>query len=105
MESIGSTIATLIRADLLNQDGVVKAISRPFATVYSEGSPADSVLFLESGLVKLCRQDVDGNELILQIITPGELFGELALSTQQTRVADAQVLHESAIYTVPRGVL
>src|SRR6266568_2374538 len=105
MESICGMIADLVRAELLGQDGVVKlADATRFTTLYSEGSPADSVLFLESGLVKLCKQGEDGQELILEVIAPGELFGELALSTNPTRLADAQVLRESTIYIIPRAV-
>src|SRR5256885_4542693 len=105
MESICGMIADLFRAELLGQDGVVKlADATRFTTPYSEGSPADSVLFLESGLVKLCKQGKDGKELILEIITPGELFGELALGTEPTRLADAQVLRESTIYIIPKPV-
>jgi CRP-like cAMP-binding protein len=105
MESIGNTIAALIRAELLTQDGVVKVAAAPrFTTLYSEGSSADSVLFLESGLIKLCKPGDDGKELIIEVITPGELFGELALGSEPTRLADAQVLLESTVYIIPKGL-
>src|SRR6266568_4051031 len=105
MESICGMIADLVRAELLGQDGVVKlADATRFTTLYSEGSPADSVLFLESGLVKLCKPGEHGKELILEIIAPGELFGELALGTEPTRLADAQVLLESTVYIIPKDL-
>src|SRR2546425_262781 len=105
MESISSTVAALIRAELLTQDDVVKfADAARFTTLYSEGSPADSVLFLESGLVKLCKRGEDGKELLIEIITPGELFGELAISMEPTRLADAQVLLESTVYIIPKAI-
>jgi CRP-like cAMP-binding protein len=105
MASIASTIAVLIRAELLTQEGVVKFVDAPrFTTLYSEGSPADSVLFLESGLVKLCKPGDDGKELILEIIAPGELFGELALGTEPTRLVDAQVMIESTVYLIPKTI-
>jgi CRP-like cAMP-binding protein len=90
---------------LLVKDGLVKvAKARRFTTLYCEGSPADSVLFLESGLVKICKHGEDGKELILEVITPGELFGELAIGTEPTRLADAQVMTESTVYIIPRGL-
>ena len=47
MELLPSTsIAAIVRAELLHQDGVIKfAPNRRFTTLYSEGSPADSILF------------------------------------------------------------
>lgn len=104
MES-SSAIAAAIRAELLDHEGVIKFTpSRRFTTLYSEGSPADSVLFLESGLVKICKRGEEGKEIILQIVSPGEIFGEQALSLEHTRTAGAEVLQEGTIYVVPRDV-
>ena len=100
-----SAIAAIVRAELLHQDGVIKfAPNRRFTTLYSEGSPADSILFLESGLVKICKRGEDGKEIILQIVAPGELFGEQALGMDQTRTASAEVLQDGAIYVFPKDV-
>ena len=105
MESPSSSIAAIVRAELLHQDGVIKfAPNRRFATLYSEGSPADSILFLESGLVKICKRGEEGKEIILQIVAPGELFGEQALGSESTRTAAAEVLQEGAVYVFPRDV-
>src|SRR5690349_1664710 len=105
MESPSSSIAAIVRAELLHHDGVIKfAPNRRFTTLYSEGSPADSILFLESGLVKICKRGEEGKEIILQIVAPGELFGEQALGTEHTRAAAAEVLQEGAIYVFPRDL-
>src|SRR5205809_2107106 len=106
MEPLPSTsIAAIVRAELLHQEGVIKfAPNRRFTTLYSEGSPADSVLFLESGLVKLCKRGDEGKEIILQVVSSGELFGEQALGMEQTRSAAAEVLQEGAIYVIPKDV-
>jgi len=105
MEPPASSIAAIIRAELLHLDGVIKfAPNRRFTTLYSEGSPADSVLFLESGLVKLCKRGEEGKEIILQIVAPGELFGEQSLGGEHTRATSAEVLQEGAIYNIPRDL-
>lgn len=103
MESPSSAIAAIIRAELLDQEGVVRFTpSRRFTTLYTEGSPADSVLFLDSGLVKISKRGDEGKEIILQIIAPGELFGEQALGIEHTRAAGAEVLQEGTVYLIPR---
>jgi len=105
MEPPSSSIAAIVRAELLHQDGVIKfAPNRRFTTLYSEGSPADSLLFLESGLVKLCKRGEEGKEIILQVVAPGELFGEQALNNEHTRATAAEVLQEGAIYVIPKDL-
>jgi CRP/FNR family cyclic AMP-dependent transcriptional regulator len=105
MEPPANAIAAIVRAELLHQDGVIKfAPNRRFTTLYSEGSPADSILFLESGLVKLCKRGDEGKEIILQVVSSGELFGEQALGMETVRSAAAEVLQEGTIYVIPKDV-
>jgi CRP/FNR family cyclic AMP-dependent transcriptional regulator len=105
MEPPSTVIAAIVRAELLHQDGVIKfAPNRRFTTLYSEGSPADSVLFLDSGLVKLCKRGDEGKEIILQVVSGGELFGEQALGMELARSAAAEVLQEGTIYVIPKDI-
>jgi CRP-like cAMP-binding protein len=105
MEPPSTAIAAIVRGELLHQDGVFKfAPNRRFTTLYSEGSPADSVLFLDSGLVKLCKRGDEGKEIILQVVSAGELFGEQALGSELVRSAAAEVLQEGTIYVIPKDV-
>jgi CRP-like cAMP-binding protein len=83
------------------------APSRRFASLFSDSSASDSLYFLDSGLVKLFKRGEDGKEIILRIVVPGELFGEQALSGEESRDArhsSAEVLQEGAIYVIPRHV-
>src|SRR5260370_37227460 len=65
-------IAAIVRPELLHLDGVIKfAPNRRFTTLYSEGSPADSILFPDSGLGKICKPGEEGKEIILQLISSG----------------------------------
>jgi CRP-like cAMP-binding protein len=105
MDSQSTSLAGILRSDLINLDGVTKfSPNRRFATVYAEGGPADTLFFLESGLVKIYKRGPDNKEIILQIIGAGELFGEQALGTEQSRMISAEVLQEGLIYVVPRDL-
>jgi CRP-like cAMP-binding protein len=105
MNPQSSSIAAVIRSELINLDGVSKfSPNRRFATVYSEGSPLDSLFFLESGLVKILKRGDDNKEIILQIVSSGELFGEQALGTEIARSMAAEVLQEGVIYVIPRDL-
>src|ERR1700687_3388619 len=105
MDSQSSSLAAVVRSDLIGQDGVTKfSPNRRFATVYSEGSPADTIFFIESGLVKIYKRGPDNKEIILQIVGAGELFGEQALGTESSRNIAAEVLQEGVIYVIPRDL-
>jgi len=105
MELQLSALAAVVRSDLINLDGVTRFTpNRRFATVYSEGSPADTIFFVESGMVKIYKRGPDNKEIIIQIVAAGELFGEQALGTEPSRSIAAEVLQEGVIYVIPRDI-
>lgn len=105
MDSLSNPLAAAVRTDLLHLDGVTKfSPNRRFATVYSEGSPADTVFFIDSGLVKIYKRGADNKEIILQILGAGELFGEHAMGEGTSRSIAAEVLQEGVIYSIPRDI-
>ncbi len=105
MDAQSSSIANVVRSELINLDGVTKfSPNRRFAAVYSEGGPLDSLFFLESGLVKIHKRGDDNKEIILQILGSGELFGEQALGAESSRNVAAEVLQEGIIYAIPRNI-
>src|ERR1700692_561658 len=105
MDSQSTSLAGVVRSELINLEGVTKfSPNRRFATVYAEGGPADTLYFLESGLVKIYKRGSDNKEIILQIIGAGELFGEQALGAEQSRMISAEVLQEGVIYVLPRDL-
>jgi CRP/FNR family transcriptional regulator, cyclic AMP receptor protein len=103
MDLNSTALASLVRTELVPLDGVTKfSPNRRFATVYSEGSPADTIYFLDAGLVKVHKRGNEGKEIILQILWSGMLFGEQALTGEGTREVSAEILQEGAIYVIPR---
>jgi CRP/FNR family transcriptional regulator, cyclic AMP receptor protein len=85
-------------------EGVTKlANCRRFTILYTSGAAADSVFFLESGLVKILKRE-DAKEVLFTIVHPGEIFGEQAILLPGTRTTAAEVLHEASIYIVPRDL-
>ncbi len=47
--------------------------------IYFGDEPSRSVFFLKDGHVKISRISADGREVIIDVIGPGEIFGELSL--------------------------
>ena len=70
--------------------------------VFTTGDPGDSLLVVLSGRVKVVARSVDGDELTLAIVQPGNVFGELSVTDGGPRSADAEALEESRLLVVPR---
>lgn len=64
--------------------------------LFLQGEAGEHVYMLKRGTVKICKTLYNGNELILSIIKPGEIFGELEVFNEDSRhtqaVAHSQVL-------------
>lgn len=104
MDSPALTLNDAVRDELIPTEGVTKfSPNRRFATIYSEDEPADSLFYLESGLVKMFKRDTEGKEIIIQIFSGGQLFGEQSLGTEKTRSSSAEILHEGILYVIPNG--
>ncbi len=96
-------LADAIRGDLLYSEGVTKfSPNRRFATVFSVGNPADTVYYVDSGLVKLYKHGDDSKEIIVDIVFGGQLFGEQAILAGGARSLSAEILLEGVIYCIPR---
>ncbi|HKS96291.1 MAG TPA: Crp/Fnr family transcriptional regulator, partial [Terriglobia bacterium] len=68
--------------------------------IFLPSSPADSVYFLRDGLVKTSTISESGEELILAIHQPGEIFGELCLCGGE-RHAQALAMEPSEVVEIP----
>jgi CRP/FNR family cyclic AMP-dependent transcriptional regulator len=94
-------LSTLFRgrlcAQLTGRPGRGIALGR---YVYRMGDPAHSVFLLRSGLVKSSVLAQSGEELILRLYKPGEVFGELCFCTD-TRREQAVALEPSELLEIP----
>ncbi len=65
--------------------------------LYFSTDPSNCVYILKEGKVKVFRNTPDGKEIILSIINPGEMFGELGIAGQQEREEIAEVLEDAVV--------
>jgi CRP/FNR family cyclic AMP-dependent transcriptional regulator len=71
-------------------------------TVFERGTPGTSLLGVIAGRVKVSVLSPDGRELILNILKPGEFFGEIALLDGGERTANATALAASELLVLNR---
>jgi len=76
---------------------------RRFTILYSAGNLADSLFFLESGIVKIIKRGPENKEVLLTLVKAGEIFGEDALLIGP-RQASAEVLQEGSVYIIPKDL-
>jgi CRP/FNR family transcriptional regulator, cyclic AMP receptor protein len=72
------------------------------ATIFSRGDPGDSLIAVISGTVKISISSPDGRSAILNLIGPGEIFGEVAVLDGQARTADAIANTNCEIFMIDR---
>lgn len=72
-------------------------------TVFLKGDKASSMMVVASGRVRISSNSPDGKEVTLNIINPGEVFGEIALIDGDQRTADAVAVEKTELLTLSRG--
>lgn len=72
------------------------------STLFSKGDPGNSLYAVISGTVKMSVSSPDGRNAILNIIGPGEIFGEMALLTGHARSADAIANSSCELFIIDR---
>jgi CRP/FNR family transcriptional regulator, cyclic AMP receptor protein len=74
------------------------------AIVFFQDDPADVLYIILSGSITVLLSNVDGRELIISEMHPGEYFGELGLITGKPRSATAVAHEKSELVIVPKEV-
>jgi len=69
--------------------------------IYTSGDRADTVYFIESGLIKLSMLSPEGKECLLAVHTSGDIFGELCLSGARERLEIATTMGETIVRKIP----
>jgi CRP/FNR family cyclic AMP-dependent transcriptional regulator len=74
-------------------------------TLFSKGDPGNSLYAVISGTVKMSISSPDGRNAILNIVGPGETFGEIALLDGQPRSTDAIANSNCELFVIDRREL
>ena len=72
--------------------------------IFEEGQLGRAVYILKSGKVELSRKS-GSTRRVLGVLTPGQMFGEMALLEQMQRTASATVLEDGEIYLLYTATL
>lgn len=71
-------------------------------TIFLMGSAGDSMMAVLSGSVRISVPSADGKEIVLAILQPKEVFGEIALLDGKERTADARAMTACSLAILER---
>jgi CRP/FNR family transcriptional regulator, cyclic AMP receptor protein len=74
----------------------------PSVTIFAQGDPATSVMYAESGAVRLSVVSPAGKEAVIAVLEAGHFFGEGCLASQPLRMATATAMVQSTILSVEK---
>lgn len=70
--------------------------------IFSEGQPGNELYILQKGSVKISKI-VDEKEVLLAILKPGDIFGEMSLIENKPRSASADAYEDAVLLAVNRA--
>src|ERR1700722_16895687 len=70
--------------------------------VHTQGQPADSVFYIQSGKVKKTVVSEQGKEAVVALLGTGDFFGEGCLTGQPLRLATVSALTECVIVRISK---
>ena len=73
-------------------------------TLFKEGEKGDAAYIVNSGKIGIYKY-VEGEEVELAVLNPGELFGEMAIVDGSSRMAHAVAIEESVVVKIPADAL
>jgi len=70
--------------------------------IFLEGEKGHALFLCAMGTVQLHKTSASGQEVVLKVMGPGELFGEVILFEKDCYPASAVALEETLIYLIPK---
>src|SRR5712675_2360652 len=82
-----------------------RAISnyRKYQIIYTQGEPADSVFYIQSGKVKTTVVSEQGKEAVVALLETGDFFGEGCLTGQPLRLSTVSAVTECVIARISKA--
>ncbi len=73
------------------------------AMLFQQGDDGDALYGVIEGLIRISLAGEQGKELILGLMEPGDIFGEIALLDGLPRTADAHAAEDSVLLVIERA--
>jgi CRP/FNR family transcriptional regulator, cyclic AMP receptor protein len=71
--------------------------------IFSQGDPANNVLYIQKGGVRLSVVNKTGKEAVVAVLGPGDFFGEGCLAGQPVRIGSATAIAATTVLTIEKA--
>jgi CRP-like cAMP-binding protein len=90
--------------DFLDSAGIERKVANygRNQTVFSQGDPAEKVMYIQNGSVKLSVVNKVGKEAVVAILGPGDFFGEGCLAGQPLRIGTATAMKPTDLLVIEK---
>jgi CRP/FNR family transcriptional regulator, cyclic AMP receptor protein len=91
----------------LDSSGVAKAVVefRANAVIYTQGDPADTVMYVQKGRVKLSVVSRGGKEAVVGVLGRGDFLGEGCLAGQTVRMGSVTAMTATTLLVVEKQTM
>src|ERR1700676_4695990 len=72
------------------------------ATIFAQGDPAKTVMYVQQGSVKLTVVNGIGKEAVVAVLGPGDFFGEGCLAAQPIRIGAATAIAPTTVLVIEK---
>jgi CRP/FNR family cyclic AMP-dependent transcriptional regulator len=88
----------------LDSAGLARRIERYRSreVIFLQGDPGDSVLYIQTGSVKLSIVNASGKEAVVAVLGPGDFLGEGCLAGQPTRMSTATAITLAIVLVIEK---
>jgi len=88
----------------LDSAGVARRVVeyRKSQQIYSQGDPANNVLYIQNGGIKLSVVNEVGKEAVVAMLGPGDFFGEGGLAGQAVRMGSATAITPTTLLVIEK---
>ncbi|MDR2468267.1 MAG: Crp/Fnr family transcriptional regulator [Spirochaetaceae bacterium] len=101
---VDGKIRSLVQHDKPNYRGGSTPFIRHYSTdcpVFIEGESGDELFIIQSGAVKITKV-INNDEVILALLKPGDIFGEMSILESKARSASAIAFEETTLMVVQK---
>jgi CRP/FNR family transcriptional regulator, cyclic AMP receptor protein len=74
-------------------------------TVFSQGQPSDTVMYIQKGAIKISVLSRTGKEAVVAMLGPGDFFGEGALTGQPIRIGTATATTLTTVLIIEKSAM
>jgi len=71
-------------------------------TIFSQGDPSTSVLYLQTGSIKISVNSPAGKEAVIALLHPNDFFGEGSIAGQPLRFATATAMEPASVLEIEK---